>query len=121
MTNPITPPPELVEKWEAETAHTTKDEIWHVAVQAAQWGADQELKACCDHMRDFQWGFVERPDGTKIHRAIYLEQSRRPNPPSLKEQALAKLPEHPESMASYLSLSPGSVATIRHALEALND
>ena len=36
MTHPITPPPDLVEQWEGETAHTTKDEMWHVAVQAAQ-------------------------------------------------------------------------------------
>ncbi len=120
---PITPPHELMQQWKRTAPHSANEhEHYHyITLCAAQWGADQELKACCDHMRDFQWGFVERPDGTKIHRAIYLEQSRRPNPPSLKEQALAKLPEHPESMASYLSLSPGSVATIRHALEALND
>ena len=120
MTNqhPITPPPELVEKWEAETAHTTKDEIWHVAVQAAQWGADQEMKACCDHMRDFQWGFVERPDGTKMHRAVYLEQSRRPQPPSLKEQSLQLLETY---NTSGVMLTADQADTIRHALEALND
>jgi hypothetical protein len=55
--HPITPPPELVEQWEAETAHTTKDEIWHVAAQAAQWGyekAIEELEAFLkkDHDKD---------------------------------------------------------------------
>jgi hypothetical protein len=50
-----------------------------------------------------------------------MRAARRPKPPTLKERALAKLPEHPESMASYLSLSPGSVATIRRALESLDD
>jgi len=38
MNHPITPTTELVEQWEAETAHTTKDKMWHMAVQAARWG-----------------------------------------------------------------------------------
>ena len=77
--HPITPPPELVEQWENETAHTTKDESWHVAVQAARWGADQELEACCDWVE----GFADFGD--------LLRSERRPKPPSLKEQALAAL------------------------------
>jgi hypothetical protein len=89
-----------------------------IAHHAAQWGADQELEACCDHMRDHQWGFVDLPDGTKIHRAIYLQQTRRPKPPSLKEQA----------HDAYWALRHGSGGdrnenqnwdTIRRALEAL--
>jgi hypothetical protein len=81
--HPITPPPELLEQWEAETAHTTKDETWHVAVQAARWGADQELEACCDWLdRNNQWA---RCDIDELHDA------RRPKPPSLKEQALRAL------------------------------
>ena len=84
--HPITPPPELVLEWQRETNHN-EAMFPQVAAFAAQWGADQELEACCEHMRDHQWGFVERPDGTKMHRAVYLQQSRRPKPPSLKEQA----------------------------------
>ena len=47
---PITPPPELVEQWlrerpESEYAHT------YIATQAARWGADQELEACCEWMK----------------------------------------------------------------------
>jgi hypothetical protein len=113
--HPITPPPELLEQWEAETAHTTKDETWHVAVQAARWGADQELEACCGHIRNHQWGFVDHPDGFKIHRAIDLKLARRPKPPSLKEQALARLAELESDEPGY----GAGIATIRRALEQL--
>ena len=130
MTNqhPITPPPDLVQQWLGNHFGTTvsgevSDVELAIAAQAAQWGADQELKACCDHMRDHQWGFVERPDGTKIHRAIYLQQSRRPKPPTLKEQALAALQE-----AAYMAddsppqgICSDQIDTIRRALEALDD
>jgi hypothetical protein len=44
MTNqhPITPPPELLDQWCME--NNWRD----IAIQAAQWGADQELEACCE-------------------------------------------------------------------------
>ena len=106
MTNPITPPPELVEQWEAETAHTTKDEIWHVAVQAAQWGANQELEACCE------W-FVR--DWTDIETADKLRSARRSKPPSLKQQALAVLDDCSDR------LEGAHKNIIRRALEALDD
>jgi hypothetical protein len=108
--HPITPPPELVAKWASSMCGY---------YEAARWGADQELEACCAHMRDHQWGFVERPDGTKIHRAVYLQQSRRPKPPSLKEQALNDLddiPTHDDEGRQVVDLS-----NIRRALEALDD
>ena len=83
-----------------------------IAIKAAQWGADQELEACCEWLVK---SLSEDPQEVSQE----LCAARRPKPPSLKERALAKLPEHPESMASYLSLSPGSVAIIRRALEQL--
>jgi len=95
--SPITPPPELLEQWEAETAHTTKDESWHVAVQAARWGADQELEACCEWLQIFaDWGDL-------------LRQDRRPQP-SLKQQALDQCNDY---------IDPDGI--IRRALEALPD
>ena len=117
MTNqhPITPPPELVAKWASS--------MWGY-YEAAQWGADQEMEACCDHMRDHQWGFVERPDGTKIHRAIYLQQSRRPKPPSLKERALALISDDglkPGEQLLSVHLELDSIEIIRRALEQLDD
>ena len=114
----ITPPPELVQQWADMIATHTDTEVFSAA---AQWGADQELKACCDHIRDHQWGFAERPDGTKIHRAVYLQQSRRPKPPSLKAQALEALrhapgPDYPNPITL---LTADEHALIRRALEAL--
>ena len=116
--HPITPPPELLRQWCLHSSeHETYEQFWrHIATQAAQWGADQELEACCEHMRDHQWGFVERPDGTMIHRAVYLQQSRRPKPPTLKEQALEAL-EH----ILHNSSTELGAETIRRALEALDD
>jgi len=123
MTNqhPITPPPELVKQWIKECDQPDNPR-WQeyeqdIATRAAQWGADQELKACCDHMRDHQWGFVDLPDGTKIHRAIYLQQTRRPKPQSLKQQALDEL--HISFDRGYLK--EGAADTIRRALEQLPD
>ena len=113
--HPLTPPEELLELW----YWTGKSGNWQNALTLAyRAGADQELKACCEHMRDHQWGFVERPDGTKMHRAVYLQQSRRPKPPSLKEQALAVLTQY---MTGETILTKDSVDIIRRALEALDD
>jgi hypothetical protein len=85
----------------------------HVAAEAAQWGADQELEACCEHIRNYQWGFVDLPDGTKMHRAVHLNLARRPKPLSLKEQALARLED-----IEY-EIGTSDYDTIRRALEAL--
>jgi hypothetical protein len=100
MTNqhPITPPPELVEQWEAETAC--------VAVKAARWGADQELQACCEQLDKLQLGTCYPVTGDK------LRATRRPRPPSLKEQAL-------DELTSAERLYPADWSTIRRALEAL--
>jgi hypothetical protein len=120
--HPITPPDELVQQWVAEIWHegtpvrvSLSDE--HIATRAAQWGADQELEACCDHLRDHQWGFVQRPDGAKIHRAVYLQQSRRPKPPSLKQQALSDLTDAYNAD----KIDDTTYENIRLALEALPD
>lgn len=70
--HPITPPPELIEQWEAEVAHTTLDELSHVATQSARWGADQALEACATWLLLNGWG-----------QAINgLRAARRPKPPS---------------------------------------
>jgi hypothetical protein len=85
--HPITPPPELVHQWLGEFFDCTvsgelSDSERFLTAHAAQWGADQELEACC------AW-FVQ--DWTDIETADKLRSARRPKPPSLKEQALAAL------------------------------
>ena len=44
----ITPPPELVEQWYQEADNQLGPYYDYFATQAAQWGADQELEACCE-------------------------------------------------------------------------
>jgi hypothetical protein len=100
MTNPITPPPELVEQWINEEDGLTAG---HIATQAARWGADQELEACCELLVQQGFDFVDN-----------LRAARRPKPPTLKEQALGLLNEGPVS-----DLLDHEVDTIRRALEAL--
>jgi hypothetical protein len=81
MTNqqhPITPPPELVEKWFNDSPI---DRGLTLATQAARWGADQELEAGVNYIDNNISGNKARE-----FRAI-----RRPKPPSLKEQALKAL------------------------------
>lgn len=84
MTNqqnhPITPPPKLVQQWLREEAEGgTFAE--HFATQAARWGADQELEACCEFLDDNE---LCDPNFHKDLRA-----ARRPQPPSLKPTPLS--------------------------------
>ena len=110
MTNqhPITPPPELVRQWREESStgelHFSPQ---YLATQAARWGADQELEACVQLTRD--------NDG--YDAALGLRATRRPKPPSLKEQALAEL-EILRIDANTHGLGFDAPA-IRRALEAL--
>jgi hypothetical protein len=107
MTNqhPITPPPELRRLWAQQAQRLTPHDItgWldYVATQAARWGADQELEAIC------KWVVEE-----SLVTADDLRNTRRPNPPSLKEQAL-------DELTSAERLYPADWSTIRRALEAL--
>lgn len=103
MTNHITPPPELAQEW-----YNDKTDYFFDINRAAQWGADQELEACC------QWlhchAVTEFAPGD-------LRAARRPKPPSLKEQALDVL--HLSFDRGYLKEEAAD--TIRRALEALPD
>lgn len=112
MTHPITPPPELVQQW----IDANRTWLRGIALEAAQWGADQELEACLR--------LVEIDAGEDAYDfARYIRAARRPEPkqPSLKEQALQALSEAvkmaddvpPEGICS------GQADIIRRALEAL--
>jgi hypothetical protein len=109
---PITPPPELIEDW----IEIAKPEPWKrppdpnvLCTLAAQWGADQELEACCELM---DRAFMAGPSD--------LRAARRPKPPSLKKQAL-------EAFKRFTSGNNGIVddmrdgGIIRRALESIND
>ena len=105
---PITPPPELVQQWydEARDVSLLTHKIEQlVAVRAAQWGADQELEACCEWLQH---------DYPNIG-ATALRAARRPKPPSLKEQALEILAHAEEGWKPV----PDDFDIIRRALKAL--
>ena len=96
--HPITPPPELVGQWTALANEEEGCKVWSaIATQAAHWGADQELEACCELV----------PGLTN-----YLRAARRPKPPSLAKRALHILGTHG-------NLSCAEHDTIRRALEQL--
>jgi hypothetical protein len=100
--HPITPPPELLQQWINEEDGLTAG---HIATQAAQWGADMELEACCEWLvRNYNYPKAGNP----------LRATRRPKPPSLKEQALESVKRF-ELGQDELS----DLACIRRALEAL--
>ena len=95
--HPITPPPELVEQWFNDSPI---DRGLTLATQAARWGADQELEACCHEVQNMYSG------GSRLRAA------RRPQPPSLAKRALHILGTHG-------NLSCAEHDTIRRALEQL--
>jgi hypothetical protein len=105
--HPITPPPELVQQWWAEETYDPFGvAVSNLANRAAQWGADQELEACCKVL-EYQF----------MADSIHLRAARRPDPlPSLKEQALAALHGIDDQ-----GPTAEQVVTIRRALEALPD
>jgi hypothetical protein len=110
--HPITPPPELVEQWADEfysAPIAQGDALLDLAARAAQWGADQELEACCEWIPKWTPWDADR-----------LRAARRPQPPSLKEQALEQL----DGIAAVFRMSHGGdlvCDTIRRALEQLDD
>ena len=106
MTHPITPPPELVQQW-IQQSTTTECAAFQMATRAAQWGADRELEACC------QWLCTGYAD-----TAEHLRTARRPQPSSLKLQALAAL-YAVVTGANDTREQRQDLETIRRALEAL--
>ena len=111
MTNqhPITPPPELVEKcleeWTNLLSPNPSCLDW-IATCAAQWGADQELEACCEWL----------VDQALPKSATALRAARRPKPPSLKEQGFVAL-----ELLKQRTTDPSIIEPLSRALEQLDD
>ena len=87
---------------------------FHVlATTAAQWGADQELEACCEWANETGWQGA----------GDSLRVTRRPKPPSLKQQAIRELEKVDMLWATeeFGQETLNSLDTIRKALEALPD
>ena len=106
--HPITPPPGLVAAWCRE-ADDSEPMFPQVAAKAAQWGADQELEACCEWLDREGWSGESRQ----------LRAARRPKPLSLKKQALAALERYESEVWCEEMTIDSSI--IRRALEQLPD
>ena len=112
--HPITPPSqELVRKWIEDWAGGQMkgpviiDQLdLEIASCAAQWGADQELKACCEWL----------PSDLTIDGEC-LRDVRRPKPPSLAEEALDYVTRL--AAGEPVSRHAPELETIRRALERL--
>ena len=98
--HPITPPPGMVNEWVRMLEFLPDKQVFS---EVAQWGADMELEACCKWLNEHGY------DTTAF---LKLRTARRPEPPSLKELALAEL-------AATERCHPADYSTIRKALEAL--
>jgi hypothetical protein len=112
MTKPITPPPELVQQWEEQWCDMPvigPSINSYMAAQAAQWGADQELEACCEWLSFYSAASDARD----------LRIARRPKPPSRKEQALEAISRLCASVIH--DDLKDDAAIVRRALEALDD
>jgi hypothetical protein len=109
----ITPPTELVQQWVQATesndcigALPTNFEQ-RICTAAAQWGADQELEACLEWLTECGtwngWSGVPK-----------LRTTRRPKPPSLKEQGFGAL-----ELLKQRTTDPNIIEPLTRALEAL--
>ena len=112
--HPITPPPsELVLQWIGEFFGCTaggelSDSERFLTTRAAQWGADQELEACCE------W-FVR--DWTDVETADKLRTARRPKPLTTKQRAQRNL----ANMIKNGHLSPDLAELFTAAVEMAPD
>jgi hypothetical protein len=111
--HPITPPPKLAARWVNEIYGDDGfgfDVPLHpitlrLVERAAQWGADQELEACCEWVTEATPWAAEK-----------LRAARRPKPPSLKKQALGALDRMWNGGSTHADWE-----LFRRALEQLND
>jgi hypothetical protein len=113
----LAPPRELVKQWIQSWDHTDgSTNTEHVAAQAAQWGADQQLA------EDAKWldhNALNEPYLRITPVGESLKEAMRPKPPSLKEQALAALETEPEDAKELIVFDTDQIDIIRRALEAL--
>jgi len=110
----IVPPLDLVEKWANDFVPRRADAIgrdWEIAfaTRAAQWGADQELQACCEVLHQHDRAYL---------LPSQLRAARRPKPPSLKQLGLALVEQHKDGCQPPSAMD---WETLRLALEQLND
>ena len=134
MEHPITPPSELIEQWrttpeyvknlsKAMLVSMTISRLEEIATQAARWGADLELEACCKWLEHGPFDFSVAANAVSEK----LRADRRPKSLGLKERALDALTQIDTwaiGNVSHLTIHDELVAdvdVIRCALECLPD
>jgi hypothetical protein len=129
--HPITPPPELVKQWREAPEFSalspcvmvtvTNTKLQDIATQAARWGADQELEACCKMLYD-RYDRVRHATGFPgSDMSDWLRAARRPKPPSLKEQAMRVLLESGYTFDGRMEIEPEGIHIIQRALESIDE
>ena len=106
--HPITPPPELVDKWVAMLEYCEDIDVF---TDVARWGADQELEACCEWLLEHGYDLATQE----------LHYARRPKPPSLKEKALRAYWRFQNNEHTNADEMMRDFRMIEKALEALTD
>ena len=122
----ITPSPELIKDWHDEWNESDQivhSAYTHIAIRAAQWGADQELEACRMEIIDGEGLFYIDETSDRVRLAEDIWTARRPKPPSLKEQALQALNDAVKMAddAPPEGIRSNQADIIRRALEQLPD
>ena len=115
MSYSVLPSKEDVSAWLGEYVGCSScDDVssieFYIAVRAAQWGADQELEACCEVLHQHDRAYL---------LPSQLRAVRRPKPPSLAEEALAELNLTSDNNGAEISFT--QVELIRRALERLQE
>ena len=112
--HPIIPSPVLIKQWRDdwfENDRVEYSEYSYIATRAAQWGADQELDACCNYFNN----------DLRESLAVELLNVRRSKPSSLKEQALKELAWVSKHLDMPLHNHCNAIHTIHQALKKLDD
>jgi hypothetical protein len=113
--HPITPPPELIQKWSEQFEAGRL--LYAMFEDIYKAGADDELEACRMEIIDGAGLFYIDETSDRVCLAEDIWTARRPKAPSLKQKALDEL--HISFDRGYLK--EGAADTIRRALEQLDD
>ena len=109
-------PNDLLKNWE-DRFHDENENVDVLLIEAYEAGhragADQELEACEKWLKANEWIHSEFSDD--------LRAARRPQPTSLKQQALAALQREEEQWPAKNGCRAKDRYTIRRALESLPD
>jgi hypothetical protein len=121
--HPITPPPELVEQLRNDAPYGIRDagvtRERHLVFAAYRAGADAELEACREWLREAKHHGLGYEVGAML--ADRLRAAMRPKPPSVAEQGQRILVENGRTLDGRVELDFEDVVTINAALKRLQE